>query len=88
MDKKPLNTLSEHRGWCPWISVSADDDEKKDDVPGWKLLLRTLLPSMSPDRSYSLLEVSALHSLVCFSFSFSFSFSFFVSFPSIFSHSH
>ncbi|XP_073229402.1 uncharacterized protein [Porites lutea] len=47
VEKSTFHVLSEHRTWCPWI-VSMTSNDGTTSPAGWRLLLGTLLPSMSP----------------------------------------
>lgn len=52
-----FHVISEHRPWCPWV-VSICSNDGTTSPAGWRLLLGTLLTSMSPTSSNLLHEVT------------------------------
>lgn len=55
IERNIFNVLSEHRPWCPWI-VSVCSNDGTTSPAGWRLLLGTLLPSMSPTSTHFIHE--------------------------------
>ncbi|KAL9960654.1 hypothetical protein ACROYT_G034140 [Oculina patagonica] len=55
IEKNTFHVLSEHRTWCPWI-VNMLDSDGNTTPAGWKLLLGTLLPSLSPTATHLIHE--------------------------------
>ena len=59
IEKNTFHTLSEHRTWCPWI-VNMRDSDGNTTPAGWRLLLGTLLPSLSSTATHLIHEVKLI----------------------------
>ena len=57
IEKSTFHTLSEHRTWCPWV-VDMRGSDGSSTPAGWRLLLGTLLPSLSPTATHLIHEVN------------------------------
>ncbi|XP_015771803.1 PREDICTED: nuclear-interacting partner of ALK-like [Acropora digitifera] len=57
IERNMFHVISEHRPWCPWV-VSICSNDGTTSPAGWRLLLGTLLTSMSSTSSSLLHEVA------------------------------